>query len=492
MHVTATKINLSVPTRRKFRTWKFATKFLWKNATTPDKAVLGRWTKEQLVELGPTFMKVGQFISTRGDLYPPEFVKELESLQDDVPPVEVDTSLLPMHLFSDFDQTPFKSATIGQVHTAHLRDGTKVVVKVKRPHIYDIMKEDTDTIKEIVNFLETVGLDTGTGNGFVLDEAIENLLTETDYVHELQNGIKFRESFRDCPWVQIPRMFPEMSNQDLIVMEFVESEKLTDIHRRGVNKKKVCEALIRSYVVQTMEHGFFHADPHPGNVGFNGKLVFYDFGLMIPISPELRDGFMELLVHIVSRDTKAIVETLIRLKVIIPTTDAADLEIFFESILGYMEKLDVRNFTDELMQDELMLSLAKEKPFIIPSSFIYLAKTFSTVEGLCVKLDPEFNYFTYLEPLITSKVTGSVDVRSMLMTTAEMPTRIKNISTAVLSLEKSRAAVKRSLKKTRREIRFAQYSILCAMIATEQENKYLFGLFALLAVWFTFSSRKSQ
>jgi ubiquinone biosynthesis protein len=492
MHVTATKIHLSAPSRRKVRTWKFATKFLWKNATTSNKAELGRWTKEQLVDLGPTFMKVGQFISTRGDLYPPEFVKELESLQDDVPPVEVDTSLLPTHMFSYFDQTPFKSATIGQVHMAHLLDGTKVVVKVKRPHIYDIMKEDTDTIKEIVSFLEAVGLDTGTGNGFVLDEAIENLLTETDYVHELQNGVRFGECFKDCPWIQIPKMFPEMSNQNLIVMEYVSSEKLTDIHAKGVNKKKVCEALIRSYVEQTMSHGFFHADPHPGNVGFNGKLVFYDFGLMIPISPELRDGFMELLVYIVSRDTKAIVETLTRLKVIIPTTDATELEIFFESILGYMEKLDLSNFTNELMEDELMLSLAKEKPFIIPSSFIYLAKTFSTVEGLCLKLDPEFNYFTYLEPLITSNVTGSVDVRSMLMTTAEMPTRIKNISTAVLSLEKSRAAVKRSLKKTRREIRFAQYSILCAMIATEQENEYLFGLFAFLATWFTFSSRKSQ
>jgi len=397
-----------------------------------------------------------------------------------------------MHLFSDSSQTPFKSATIGQVHTAHLRDGTKVVVKIKRPNIWEIMKEDTDNIKEIVTFLEKVGLDTGTGNGLILDEAIENLLKETDYVHELENGMKFKESFKDCPWIQIPAMYPEYSSQEIIVMEFVESEKLTDIHRKGVNKKKLCEALIRSYVQQTMEYGFFHADPHPGNVGFNGRLVFYDFGLVVPIAPELRDGFMQLLTHIVSRDTKSIVETLTRLKIIIPTTDAADLEIFFESILGYMEKLDVKNFTDELMQDELMLSLAKEKPFIIPSSFIYLAKTFSTVEGLCIKLDPEFNYFTYLEPLITSQVTESIDMKSMLMTTAEMPTRIKNISTAVLSLEKSRAAVKRSLKKTRREIRFAQYSILCAMIATEQENEYLSGIFALLAVWFTFSSRKSQ
>ena len=493
MHVSAaSKINLNLPNRRKFKTWKFATKFLYKNATTQDKSQLGKWTKSQLVDLGPTFMKVGQFISTRGDLYPQEFVKELESLQDDVPPVEIDTSVVPMEHFRHFDPVPFKSATIGQVHRAELKSGQPVVVKVKRPRIYEIMKEDTDTILEIVNFLEMIGLDTGTGNGYILQEAIENLLSETDYVNEMENGIKFKESFKDCGWIQIPKMYKEFSNPEILVMEYVDSEKLTEIHRSGVNKKKVCEALIKSYVKQTMEFGFFHADPHPGNVGFNGSLVYYDFGLVVPITEELREGFMQLLVHIVSRDTKAIVETLTRLKIIIPTTDAADLEIFFESILGYMEKLDVRNFTQELMDDELMMNLAKEKPFIIPSSFIYLAKTFSTVEGLCLKLDPEFNYFTYLEPIIQEKITKNVDVQGMMMSAVEMPLRIKNMSTAVLSLEKSRAAVKRSLKKTRREIRFAQYSILCALLATEQDNKYLCTLFALAAIWFTLTARKSR
>jgi len=292
--------------------------------------------------------------------------------------------------------------------------------------------------------------------------------------------------------VRVPKVYPEYCTPEIIVMEYVPSEKLTNIVTPGVNKNKLCEALITSYVKQTMEDGFFHADPHPGNVAFNpkGQLVFYDFGLCVSISDELKNGFMELLVHIVARDTKEIVRTLVDLKIIIPTTDLADLEIFFESILSYMEKLDPKNFTEELMNDELMVNLAKEKPFIIPSSFIYLAKTFSIVEGLCLKLDPEFNYFNYLEPIIKDKVSKSVDVSQLLKTTAEMPLRIKNLSTAVMSLEKSRASVKRSLKKTRREIRFAQYSILCTVIAFEQDNQYAFAIFALGALWFSLTSTK--
>jgi predicted unusual protein kinase regulating ubiquinone biosynthesis (AarF/ABC1/UbiB family) len=242
-----------------------------------------------------------------------------------------------------------------------------------------------------------------------------------------------------------------------------------------------------------MEKGFFHADPHPGNLGFSdkGKLVFYDFGLVIPITEELKNGFMELLVHIINKDTKSIVDTLVRLKIIIPTADLQDIQAFFELILGYMERLD----PNELMSDELMKTLADEKPFVIPSSFIYLAKTFSTIEGICLRLDDNFNYFTYLEPLIRDKITETFDVKDIITTTAEMPTRVKNISTAVLGLEKSRTAMKRSIDKTRREIRMAQYSILCAMMAdrfADQENIFLFGTFFFSTLWFTFISRKNR
>ena len=128
--------------------------------------------KEELLDLGPTFVKLGQIASTRGDLYPPEFTKELESLQDDVPPVEFDT-IVNYDIFKEFDPVPFKSASIGQVHMAVLQSGQKVVVKKKRPGILDIVKEDTDNIREIVQFLEYVGIDKGNSSGRVLNESIE-------------------------------------------------------------------------------------------------------------------------------------------------------------------------------------------------------------------------------------------------------------------------------------------------------------------------------
>src|SRR6056300_1267426 len=301
-----------VPVNRKVKTWKFAVKFLWKNSTVQNKSELGKWTKGELLELGPTFVKLGQIASTRADLYPPEFTRELESLQDNVPPVEFDTGV-DYDIFKEFDPVPFKSASIGQVHMAVLQNGQKVVVKLKRPGILDIMKEATDTIRNIVHFLERVGIDTGNSSGYVLDESIEYLLGEADYQQEIDNAIEFMKSMRDVEWVKVPRVYKKYSNDEMIVMEYVPSTKLTEITDRKVNKKKICEALINSYVIQTMDNGLFHADPHPGNLGFSsrGKLVFYDFGLLVRLSEELRDGFKNLFGFIVTRDTAGIVAVLI-------------------------------------------------------------------------------------------------------------------------------------------------------------------------------------
>ena len=481
--------------KQKFKTWKFAANFLYRNYTTRDKKLLGQWVKSELLDLGPTFVKLGQIVSTRGDLYPPLFVKELESLQDDVPPVEIDTAQLPLHLFSEFCDVPFKSASIGQVHRATLLDGREVVVKIKRPGIYDIMKNDTDNVKDIVQFLERVGVDTGTGSGYVLDESIDNLLRESDYVLEVQNAKRFRKNFRKSAWVQVPKVFEAYCTDDIIVMEYVPSIKLDNA---PVNKKKICEALITSYVKQTMTDGFFHADPHPGNLGMSldgTRLVFYDFGLCIDIDETLRRGFMELLVHIVSKDTKKIVETLVTLKIIIPQSDIEDLEVFFDTILNYLGNMDVRNLTDEIVSDPLMMELAQQKPFIIPSAFVYLAKTFSLVEGQCIRLDDEFNYYAYLTPIVQTQISSNIDVSKMLRNTAEMPLLVKNMSTAVLGLEKSRTGLKRSLKKTRQEVRYAQYSILCALTAFELHDQDKIGLavtFALSSLFWAFTSRRNQ
>jgi len=221
-----------LPQRQKQKTWKFAAEFLWKRQFEKDQVKFGKWTKDQLVELGPTFIKLGQIASTRADLYPIEFISQLESLQDNVPPIDKDSieNIIKDHVVSEvflsFDYEPFKSASIGQVHRAVLKDGHEVVVKLKRPDIYNIMKRDTDDVKDIVNFLEKVGVDTGATSGYVLDESIDYLLAETDYNKEIDNAIKFRKSFKKVKWIKVPKVYRELSNNDMIVMEYVESEKL--------------------------------------------------------------------------------------------------------------------------------------------------------------------------------------------------------------------------------------------------------------------------
>ena len=480
-----------VPVRvsnRKLKTWKFAGKFLWKNATVQNKSELGRWTRDELLELGPTFVKLGQIASTRVDLYPPEFTKELESLQDNVPPVEFD-NVVNKDIFREFDPVPFKSASIGQVHMAVLHNGQKVIVKVKRPGILDIMKEDTDNIRTIVHFLERVGIDTGNSSGYVLDESIQYLLGEADYLQEIDNAIKFKKSMKGVDWVKVPRVYKKYSNDDMIVMEYVPSTKLTEITDPKVNKKKICEALINSYVIQTMDNGLFHADPHPGNLGFSsrGKLVFYDFGLLVKLSEELRDGFKSLFGFIITRDTAGIVDVLIKLGVIVPTTsDVSDIELFFETILGYLETLDGSG----IMNDDLAVQLAAEKPFVVPTSFVYLAISFTIIEGICIQLDPDFNYFTYLEPMIQQQFIESIDVNEMLMKTTEIPSKIGKISTTVLGLEKSRASMKRSMVKTQREIRVVQYSVVCALLAERFGDTPLALVFVFCTLWFTFRKNR--
>jgi predicted unusual protein kinase regulating ubiquinone biosynthesis (AarF/ABC1/UbiB family) len=477
---------------QKVKTWKFAAKYLWKERFTEDKAELGRWTRDELLDLGPTFVKLGQIASTRGDLYPPEFTKELESLQDNVPPFDFNLmkDVVNIDIFKDFEEIPFKSASIGQVHKATLKNGKKVVVKLKRPGILNIMKSDTNNVKKILDFIQSIGVDTGSSSNFVLNDSIEYLLGEADYRQEVENAIKFRRSLKGIDWIKVPYVYKKYCTDDMIVMEYVEADKITEIKNKRINRKKVCEALVNSYVIQTMDSGLFHGDPHPGNLAISkdGKLVFYDFGLLIELNDELKQGFSDLFGCIIKRDTKGVVQILIKLGVIVPTSsDVSDIEVFFETILGYLETLD----GGAIMNDELAAELAMEKPFVVPTSFVYLAKSFSLIEGICLQLDPNFDYFTYLEPMIQEQFLESLDISEIIMNTTEIPSKIGKINSTVLGLERSRAAMKRSMIKTRQEIRIVQYSVICALLAERFNGTPLAALLVGIAIWITFRKDRS-
>lgn len=433
--------------KQRDKTWRFAFNYIVRKQFVKDQKKLGSWTRDQLVDLGPTFVKLGQIASSRVDLYPLEFTQELESLQDNVPPIDFIDDKIDPAMFRYFEETPFKSASIGQVHKATLMSGEDVIVKIKRPDIYEIMKNDTQNILDIVNFLEMIGVDTGTRTSYILNESIEYLLDETNYEKEIYNAKKFRKSMKGIDWVKVPKVYQEYSNDEIIVMEYVESAKLTEITDPSINKKKICEAIIKSYLIQTMDNGFFHADPHPGNLGFvkKGQLVFYDFGLIINVSSELSDGFKKLFIHIVNRDVSSFVEVLLALGIILPTTNVSNIELFFKTALNYLETLDVKTMDFDM---DVLMDLAKTKPFVLPTSIVYLAKAFATVEGICVKLDPEFTYYSYLEPILKDMIGDEIfDVRSTIKMIVDIPSKIRDIDKSVVNLEKSRTEMKNEISK---------------------------------------------
>ena len=174
---------------------------------------------------------------------------------------------------------------------------------------------------------------------------------------------------------------------------------------------------------------------------------------------------------------------MIGLGVIVPTSsDVADIELFFENILGYLETLD----GGAILNDDLATELAMEKPFVVPTSFVYVAKSFSLIEGICLQLDPDLDYFTYLEPMLQQQFLESIDIGEILMTTTTIPSTIGKINASVVGLEKSRAAMKRSISKTRQDIQVVQYSVVCALLAQQLGDTPLAMIFVLCTLWFTF------
>ena len=497
------KTTVKPPSRRaagrKARAWKFAGEFFVRRAFQKDKSAFAKWIREELVALGPTYTKLGQAASTRTDVLDSVFTQELARLQDDVPLEDLDVmSVIDPSKFEYVDHTPIASASIGQVYRARLADdGTEVVVKVRRSGILDRMREDTDTLRNILTFVEFCGIDTGTGSSFILEETIDNLLLEADYEHETRNAAAFYQNFKSVPYVRAPKVFPKLSSMDAIVLEYIEGTKLDDLPE-NVNPRQIAKGLISSYVLMCFDHGFFHADPHPGNVVFSPvdeALVFYDFGVVVSIDERMREGMWKILSCAVQRDTKALVRALVELGIIVPTTtDTIDVELFFEKILVYLEKVDVSELKSDLLRDETMLELAESKPFVLPSFIIYLCRAFTMVEGQLKRLDPEFSYYKYLEPIMMKKIQENADLnlKETLVNAARLPTTVNNIRDAVLNLEKQRAAVRRSLKKTRREIRSAQYSTFCAMLSLEMENTYLSAFFGIMAIYWLVTSRKNR
>ncbi len=370
------------------------------------------WLKENLINLGPTFIKIGQSLGTRADLLPLPFVKALGELQDNVPsfPNEIAFARIEKELgkkitevYAEFDVEPIAAASLGQVYRAKLFTGEEVAVKVQRPNLQGIIKGDIEILRKVARFAERFpSLNENADWAGMLREFDETVHEEMDYAAEGRNAERFRESFKEWTNVHVPKIYWNATTEKVLTMEFINGTKVTaldELRARSVSPEKVNRLLIRTYLKQLLEDGFFHADPHPGNllVMPDGRLAFFDFGMVGRISPQLQSKMIDAFFHVVAKDPAGIAQDLIDLDFMKPGSNADAVRPIVEKMFEFHLNLKLK----EVNFKELTYDLADvmyDYPFRLPSNFTYIMRALMTLEGIGIITDPEFNFFETAKP----------------------------------------------------------------------------------------------
>jgi predicted unusual protein kinase regulating ubiquinone biosynthesis (AarF/ABC1/UbiB family) len=370
------------------------------------------WLKKSIINLGPTFIKIGQSLGTRADLLPLPFVKELGDLVDNVPPfpnavafarIEKELGRKINEVYAEFDIEPVAAASLGQVYRAKLFTGEEVAVKVQRPNLDGIIKGDIEILRKVTKFAERFpSLNENADWAGMLKEFDETIHEEMDYSSEGKNAERFRDSFKDWGNVHVPTIYWHATTSKVLTMEFIHGTKVTELEAlkaRNVSPEKVNRLLIRTYLKQLLEDGFFHADPHPGNllVMPDGRLAFFDFGMVGRISPKLQSKMIDAFFHVVSKDPAGIAQDLIDLDFLKPGSNPEIVKPVVEKMFQFHLNLKLK----EVNFKELTYDLADvmyDYPFRLPSNFTYIMRALMTLEGIGIITDPEFNFFETAKP----------------------------------------------------------------------------------------------
>ncbi len=370
------------------------------------------WLKEKLIELGPTFIKIGQSMGTRADLLPLPFVKELGTLVDSVPPfpndvafarIEHELGLKINEVYAEFELQPVAAASLGQVYRARLHTGEEVAVKVQRPNLEATIKGDIVILKKVAKFAERFPqLNQNADWAGMLREFDVTVHEEMDYSAEGRNAERFRESFKNWSNIHVPKIYWNATTEKVLTMEFIHGTKVTEVDeqiQKNISPEKVNRLLIKTYLKQLLEDGFFHADPHPGNllVMPDGRVAFFDFGMVGRITPELQAKMIDAFFHVVSKDASGIADDLIALDFLKPGTSPEVVKPVVEKMFEFHlnRKLKDVNFK-ELTYD--LADVMYDYPFRLPSNFTYIMRALMTLEGIGIITDPEFNFFETAKP----------------------------------------------------------------------------------------------
>ena len=381
------------------------------------------WIRENLLELGPTFIKAGQLFSTRADLFPSEYVEELSKLQDRVPAfsyeqasaiIEEDLGKPITKLFRKFDPIPLAAASLGQVHKAQLHSGEEIVVKVQRLGLKQLFTIDLGILKQIARYFQNHPK-WGKNRDWlgIYSECSRILWEETDYIREGRNADTFRRSFRDENWVKVPRVYWRYTSPRVLTLEYVPGIKISHyeaIEAAGLDRKLLAKLGAKAYLHQLLNNGFFHADPHPGNIAVSpdGSLIFYDFGMMGQINSNIREKLMDTLFGIAQKNSDLVVNSLIELGALVPTGDMTPVRRSIQYMLdNFMDKPFEEQSIDAISED--LYEIAYGQPFRFPATFTFVMRAFSTLEGVGKGLDPNFNFMEVAQPFAMQIMTNSND-----------------------------------------------------------------------------------
>ncbi|MBD2594994.1 AarF/ABC1/UbiB kinase family protein [Nostoc spongiaeforme FACHB-130] len=487
-----------------FKVWRYNKSWSYPGGVTEAKQAARRkaqaiWVRNTLLDLGPTFIKVGQLFSTRADIFPSEYVEELSKLQDKVPAfsyeqvetiIEQELGKKIPELFQSFEPIPLAAASLGQVHKAVLHSGEAVVVKVQRPGLKKLFEIDLQILKGIARYFQNHPK-WGKGRDWmgIYEECCRILWEEIDYLGEGRNADTFRRNFRGYDWVKVPRVYWRYASPRVLTLEYLPGIKISQyeaLEAAGLDRKLIARQGAQAYLHQLLNNGFFHADPHPGNiaVGAEGGLIFYDFGMMGRIKSNVREGLMETLFGIAQKDGDRVVESLVNLGAIAPVDDMGPVRRSVQYMLdNFMDKpfetQSVAAISDDLYE------IAYNQPFRFPATFTFVMRAFSTLEGVGKGLDPEFNFMEVAQPYAMQLMTNmnGADSNSFLN---ELSRQAVQVSTTAFGLPRR---LEDTLEKLERgDMRVRVRSIESERLLRRQASIQLGISYALIISGFTLSA----
>lgn len=394
--------------------------------------------KEGLLSLGPTFIKLGQLLSTRVDVVPKEYIEELSVLQDRVPGfsgaraievIETEFGRPIAEIFDSFNARPVAAASLGQVHRAVL-NGEHVAVKIQRAGLKELFDVDLKNLKVLAKMLDKFDpKNDGASRNWVqiYDESAKLLYEEIDYVLEGRNADRFRNNFASTPWVKVPGIYWDLTSTRVLTMEYVPGIKINDyesLENAGLDRNVIAQRSAESYLTQLLRHGYFHTDPHCGNLAVDtvagGRLIYYDFGMMSTFEPHIKKGLVDVIFGIYEGNAKDICDAMVDMGVLSGSADRITVEKVGRYFLGlFRVNLDNKNrrkTKDEKRAEmvkrldsigEDLLAVSEDECFNFPPVFTFVFRAFTTLEGIGKGLNPNYDLTIiagpYLKDLIDLK-----------------------------------------------------------------------------------------